>query len=49
MIDTHFACDEQLKKLGGKTPCCGCSGHLCKSTETNVEKTEKSIHSSEPM
>ena len=27
---THYACDEQLKKYGGKTVGCCCTGHKCK-------------------
>lgn len=38
--ETHSACEEQLKKLGGKAPCCSCSGHDCKPTEASVKESE---------
>lgn len=35
---THYACDEMIKKHGGKTKCCGCTGHKCtdQSSEDRV-------------
>lgn len=30
---THFACDEMLKKYGGKTIGCCCTGHECKEVK----------------
>lgn len=26
---THYACEDQLKKYRGKTPCCECTKHKC--------------------
>ena len=37
--ETHFACAARLNELGGKTPCCECSGHQCK-TEVMPNGTE---------
>lgn len=57
MTDTHFACEEQLKKLGGKTPCCECMGHVCKTqlfncsckpTETSAQKADYLRNVKEP-
>lgn len=28
--DTHYACNEQMERLGADTPCCICFGHKCK-------------------
>lgn len=31
---THYACDEMIKKHGGKTKCCGCNPeHKCKTNQ----------------
>ena len=27
---THYACEEQIKELGGKVECCACNNHECK-------------------
>lgn len=37
---SHYACDEQLKKLGGKTPCCECTRHECAPHTFAVTKVE---------
>ena len=37
--ETHYACAEQLNKLGGEAPCCGCFSHPCKS----IQETPESI------
>lgn len=36
---THYACQEMLKKYGGKTGCCRCNNHECK--ETNSENKQR--------
>ena len=41
---THFACDEQLSKLGGKTPCCGFSGHECYNPKSHSKKDCREHH-----
>lgn len=30
---THFACQEMIDKLGGKTGCCGCNNHDCRQPQ----------------
>ena len=39
---THGACDEMIKKYGGKAKCCECEGHKCKeqSWEKKFDKLE---------
>ena len=37
---THFACQEMVEKYGGKTQCCGCTGHKCTPTTPENRKIE---------
>ncbi len=39
---THYSCDEQLKDLGGKAMCCGCTGHKCNPNPTEKRECEHS-------
>ncbi len=39
---THGACDEMIKKYGGKAKCCECTGHLCRGQ--SWEKDLEIIH-----
>jgi len=34
---SHHACKEQLEKLGGEAPCCGCTGHECEPDDMDHE------------
>lgn len=38
---THGACQEMLDKHGGKTKCCACTGHECKSVDAKKEHSIK--------
>lgn len=41
---THRACAEQIKKFGGKTKCCDCTGHKCIGYEmTGATDTTRGI------
>ncbi len=39
--DTHYACNEQMERLGADTPCCICFGHKCKQLKTIPKPQEK--------
>ena len=44
IVNTHYACREQLQKFGGKTPCCGCFPHEgCDITTNNLTPKQKLI------
>lgn len=38
---THYCCDEQLYKNGGKVECCGCTHHKCKDKLESTAKWNK--------
>ena len=38
--ETHSICKQRLDELGGKAPCCECSGHSCVKIEV-TPKTQK--------
>lgn len=43
---THYACQAQVNKYGGKVKCCGCTGHDCdkeRIVTTTQTKTQASV------
>lgn len=41
---THYACQEQLDKYGGKTKGCCCTGHDCKPVKSIDKQWKKTIN-----
>lgn len=35
--ETHYACDEELKKYGAQTLCCACNEHNCIETSVRLD------------